>query len=80
MNSNLLTINDLCEELAIGKNTAYELIRTGKIPSGKIGSRIMIHRTALEHYIDTQTNSLPSNDSSHDSNMLSERTCANDLL
>ena len=55
MNQNLLTVDDLCAELGIGKNKAYELVRSKKIPSGKIGSRIMIHRTELDKYIETQT-------------------------
>lgn len=56
MNSNLLTISDLCRELGIGKNTAYSLIKSGQIRSGKIGSKIVIHRTELERYIASQTN------------------------
>lgn len=55
MNDNLLTITNLCEELGIGKNTAYDLIKTKKIKSGKIGSRFLIHREELEKYIRDQT-------------------------
>lgn len=55
MNPNLLTIDDLCAELGIGKNKAYALVKSKEIPSGKIGSRIMIHRTELDKYIETRT-------------------------
>lgn len=55
MNPNLLTVEELCAELGIGKNKAYELVKSKQIPSGKIGSRIMIHRTELDKYIETQT-------------------------
>lgn len=56
MNKNLLTIPDLCSELEISKPTAYALLRSGQLPYGKIGRKIVIHRTALEQYIHTTTN------------------------
>lgn len=52
MNDQLLTINDLCTELGIGKNTAYKLTtQTQQIKSAKIGHRIIITRNALDEYI-----------------------------
>jgi len=51
MNADLITIPTLCEEIGIGKTTAYKLIKSGVIPSGKIGRKIIIHRSALEKYI-----------------------------
>ena len=51
MNDQLLTINDLCTELGIGKNTAYKLTtQTHQIKSAKIGQRILITRNALDEY------------------------------
>lgn len=55
MNQNLLTINDLCAELGIGKTTAYKLIKNKKIKSGKIGAKIVVHRNELNRYISLQT-------------------------
>ncbi len=52
MNSELLTIDDLCQELGIGKNTAYKLIKSHKLKSGKIGHRLLIRRKDLDAYID----------------------------
>lgn len=51
MNENLLTINDICRELGIGKTSAYKLIKSKKIKSGKIGQKIVIRRKDLEEYI-----------------------------
>ena len=36
MNKDLLTVEDVCKELGIGKNTAYGLIKDKKIKSAKI--------------------------------------------
>ena len=52
MNSELLTIKDLCQELGIGKNTAYKLIQDKKIKSAKIGNKFLISRKNLNHYIE----------------------------
>ena len=55
MNENLVTIPMLCKELGIGKTTAYKIIKSGKIPYGKIGRKIIIHREELEHFINKNT-------------------------
>ena len=34
MKENLLTVNDVCDELGIGKTTAYKLIKDKEIHSG----------------------------------------------
>ena len=51
MNKDLLTIEDVCKELGIGKNTAYALIKDKKIKSAKVGKRHLIHRAELQKYI-----------------------------
>ena len=50
MNSDLLTIDDICRELGIGRNKAYTLVNT-VIKSAKIGRRIVVHKSELEKYI-----------------------------
>lgn len=55
MNQNLLTIDDLCRELGIGRSTAYKLLKKKKIKSCKIGSRLIVKRKELERYIEKQT-------------------------
>ncbi len=54
MNKDLLTIEDICHELGIGRSTAYKLLKKKKIKSCKIGSRLVVKRKALERYIDEQ--------------------------
>lgn len=47
----VLTINDLMDYLAIGKNTAYNLIRQGDIKSFRIGRNYKIPKQAVIEYI-----------------------------
>ena len=51
MNKELCTVDDLCKELGIGKNSGYKLLKCGVIKSTKIGRRIIFHRSELEKYI-----------------------------
>ena len=63
MNTNLVTIPILCQELGIGKTTAYKLIKNGIIPHGRLGRKIVVHRSELEKYILTLTIDQPKNNS-----------------
>lgn len=45
------TVEDLARILAISKNTAYELVRSRKIRSVKIGRTYRIPKAALEEYL-----------------------------
>lgn len=47
----VLTIEDLMNVLTIGRNTAYEIIRSGQIRSVRIGKQIRIPRDALEEFL-----------------------------
>lgn len=51
MNSELLTIDDVCKELGIGKNTAYKLAKNGSLRFLKIGRRMIVRRQDLDAYI-----------------------------
>lgn len=53
--SDMITIDDLCEMLSIGKNTAYHLLKTGQIRAFKIGRIWKISRIAVEEFIFTQS-------------------------
>lgn len=52
MNEKLLTIEELCKELGIGRSKAYQLLKDKQIPSGKIGRRILVRRSDVDQYID----------------------------
>ena len=53
--SPLVTIDELCEFLMIGRNAAYKLLMTGKIKSFKIGRVWKIPRESLSAYIKEQS-------------------------
>lgn len=48
-----LCVEDLMPILNIGRNTAYELVRSGTIPSIKIGRQLRIPKQVLIDYLDT---------------------------
>ena len=47
-----LRVEELMPILDIGRNTAYELIRSGQIRSVRIGRQIRIPREALLEFLD----------------------------
>ena len=47
----VLTVSDLQEILSIGRSGAYDLLRTGAIPSIKIGKKYRIPKDAVLHYL-----------------------------
>ena len=55
----LLTVNEVCQALSIGKTTVYKLLREKSIPSGKIGNKILVRETDLQNYINEHLNATP---------------------
>lgn len=51
MFNDVMTIDDLCESLIIGKNAAYELLNNGDIKAFRIGSRWKIPKESVIEYI-----------------------------
>ena len=47
----VLSVDDLTKILGVGKNTAYDLIRCGKIKSVRIGHQIKIPKDSLLDYL-----------------------------
>ena len=39
----VLTVNQLADILGIGRNTAYGIVRSGQIPSVRVGRQILIY-------------------------------------
>ncbi len=52
MKSATLSVEETAEVLGIGRNSAYEGVRTGQIPSIRIGKRILVPRIALERILE----------------------------
>lgn len=55
----LITVDELCEVLMIGKNAAYHLLQSGKIKCFRIGRIWKIPRESLDKYIREQSYLLP---------------------
>lgn len=47
----VLTVTELQEILNVGRNTAYSLLRSGAVPSIKVGKKYRIPRDAVLHYL-----------------------------
>ena len=47
----LLSIEELCETLSIGRNAAYRLLGDGSIPAFRIGRIWKIPKVGVERYI-----------------------------
>jgi len=43
-----LTVNEAAKMLGIGRQLAYDKVKTGEIPVIKIGRRLLVPRSALE--------------------------------
>ena len=46
-----LRVEDLMPIIGIGRNTAYELVRSGKIRSIRIGRQLRIPKDAIQDYL-----------------------------
>ena len=47
----LLSIPQLCQELGMGKSWLYRRLRSGEIPSVRLGRTIKVRREELEQYL-----------------------------
>ena len=47
----LLSIEDVCQELGMGKSWVYRRLKSGEIPSVKLGHNIKVKREDLEQYL-----------------------------
>src|SRR5215216_1904114 len=49
----LLSIPQLCQELGMGKSWIYRRLRSGEIPSIRLGRSIKVRRDELEEYLES---------------------------
>lgn len=54
--NDLVTVEELCEMLFIGKNTAYKLLASGELKCFRINRIWKIPRQSVSEYIKTQSN------------------------
>lgn len=50
----LLSPNEVCSRLNIGRNTMYRLLQSGMIPAFRIGNRWKIPESSITKFIDNQ--------------------------
>jgi excisionase family DNA binding protein len=50
----LLSIPEVCQELGMGKSWVYRRLKSGEIPSMKLGHNIKVKREDLEGYLENQ--------------------------
>jgi excisionase family DNA binding protein len=53
----LLSLPEVCEILGVGRTTVFELVRSGALPSLKIGRRRLVTRMSVENFIEGQAQS-----------------------
>jgi excisionase family DNA binding protein len=56
----LLSISELCQELGMGKSWVYRRLRSGEIPSVKLGRTIKVKRQDLEEFLESRRHRPPS--------------------
>ncbi len=61
MNGELVTIDELCSMLMIGRGKAYELLNNKRIPAFKIGDVWKIPRSGVELFILEQSGLISKN-------------------
>ena len=49
--SKVLTVDEAAVELRISRSSAYDAVKTGEIPSIRIGRRILVPRAKLEQML-----------------------------
>jgi len=54
--NDLLSVEELCEVLMIGKNSAYTLLASGELKAYRAGTRWKIPREAVIQYVKKQAN------------------------
>jgi excisionase family DNA binding protein len=47
----VLTVEEAGRVLRVGRNSAYELVRSGRIASKRVGRRMLVPRTAVERWL-----------------------------
>ena len=50
----LLSISEVCQEVGMGKSWVYRRLKSGEIPSTKLGHNIKVKREDLQQYLESQ--------------------------
>jgi excisionase family DNA binding protein len=50
-----LKIEEAAKVLGISRNTAYDAVKSGQLPTVKIGRRLLVPKVALDHMLTSAT-------------------------
>ena len=54
----IMTVEEVCDYLRLGKNSVYNLLKSGKLPSLKIGRKWLVPYNCLCEFMHSNKNSL----------------------
>lgn len=49
--SDIMTVDEMCQALRIGRNKAYDILKNKKIKSIRIGRKYLIPKISVQEYI-----------------------------
>ena len=55
----LFSVMEVCQELGMSKTWVHHLIKSGEIPSIRLGNNIKVRRTDLEEYLESSRQHTP---------------------
>ncbi|MBP1154536.1 MULTISPECIES: helix-turn-helix domain-containing protein [unclassified Paenibacillus] len=47
----MLGVKDIMRKMGIGRDRAYEIIKSGQFPSKKLGRRYLVHEQVFENWL-----------------------------
>lgn len=53
-NKTVLSVEDVAKALGLNRNTIYREVRSGRIPSVRVGDRFLIPKAAFEKWLECQ--------------------------
>lgn len=53
MESKIYTISEVCEMLKISRSFAYQMLKEEKIPSVKLGKRVIIPKNKFDNWLES---------------------------
>jgi excisionase family DNA binding protein len=75
-----LTVKEAASALGISRNSVYEAIRTERLPTIRLGRRVMIPRHGLLKFMGVPVASVSSRTKSYEEGVADERSRITDLL
>jgi len=52
----MIGVNEIMQMMGIGRNRAYEIIKSNEFPSKKLGRRYLVHKDVFEKWLKGELN------------------------